>query len=341
MPKSYTSLLLPSADGIRGLACIIVLALHASVFWTDSSAQLRGAAKYGVWLFFVLSAFLLTLRMSRRELSLNYLIEYLLGRSLRILPLYIIACLLYYVANVGIRTQQELFAALSFQEGFIHLWTVPVEFGFYLILPAWVWCALKMQKYYGDATLLIATLLVIVCLQWLWPYWRTPLDSPQTYWYLPCFLFGSLAALLLPRFGQLPRHRLATPVALATFVTLTLFIPGVRQSLFGVPMSDDLVNKHLFIGLLWALFIGLTIEGHGLIGHLLNNRLLRLMGRFSYSIYLFHWLPLVLFSSLWPGEIWSLVGALIVILSVGALSYYFLERPLDKLRKRLASGKVG
>src|SRR2546427_294979 len=112
---------LPAADGIRGLACLLVLLVHAlSFFYPTLFPLLRGSGKFGVWLFFVLSAFLLTLRLQQRGFGLATLTDYAFGRSLRVLPLFLLACLLYFWVGIGIRTREELFAAVGFQQGFIH-----------------------------------------------------------------------------------------------------------------------------------------------------------------------------------------------------------------------------
>lgn len=60
----------PAADGIRGLACLLVLCTHLPGFFLpDYGKYVTGTGKYGVWLFFVLSAFLLTSRLKPRGLA--------------------------------------------------------------------------------------------------------------------------------------------------------------------------------------------------------------------------------------------------------------------------------
>lgn len=113
---------LPAADGIRGLACLLVLLVHsATLCWPEMFPLLRGGGKYGVWLFFVLSAFLLTLHLQRRGFGLTSLADYALARSLRIVPLFVLACLLYAWAGVGITDTQQIGEVLSMQRGSIHL----------------------------------------------------------------------------------------------------------------------------------------------------------------------------------------------------------------------------
>ncbi len=328
--------LLPAADGIRGLACLLVLLVHAlSFFYPTLFPLLRGSGKYGVWLFFVLSAFLLTLRLQQRGFGLATLADYAIGRSLRVLPLFVLACLIYFWTGIGISTSDELFAALGFQQGFIHLWTIPVEFKFYLLLPPLACASLWLQRKGGDAAVLAGSLLLLGLQQLLWPYWLTPENSPDTRWYLPSFLFGVLAALLLPRARRLPLARTATPVALATFAVMLLALPGTRAWLLDTPPPADLTDKHPYLGLLWALFLLALVDGHGLAGRLLTSRLMRWLGAISYSTYLFHWLIFRLLADSWPESALAMLGAVLLALLAGTLGYRLFEQPAERLRHRL------
>lgn len=59
LTKVECSMRFEGADGIRGLACLIVLCTHAvAMFFNSTYMALAGMGKVGVWLFFVLSAFL-------------------------------------------------------------------------------------------------------------------------------------------------------------------------------------------------------------------------------------------------------------------------------------------
>ncbi|WP_312226425.1 acyltransferase family protein [Stutzerimonas nitrititolerans] len=328
---------LPAADGIRGVACLIVLWMHGlSLGWPERLFPLlKGGGKYGVWLFFVLSAFLLTLRLQRRGFGLTSLADYALARSLRIVPLFVLACLLYAWTGVGIADARQLGEVLSLQRGSIHLWTIPVEFKAYVVLPLMAWLGLRVQRYAGNAGLLLAALLALLVQQVLWPYWQTPADSPDTRWYLPAFLFGSLAALLLPWTRQWRRGTVGSVCALLTLLILLVALPGVRQALLGGPLANDLMDKHLFLGLGWALFVLLLVDGEGLAGRLLSSRLLGFVGRISYSTYLFHWLIMVGLFHWFPQSVTAFAAALALALLAGALGYYLAELPLERLRQRL------
>src|ERR1700712_3415280 len=99
MPSSPTPLpldegkRLPALDGLRGLAVLLVLLDHASdaELRLFPAADMNRAGKYGVYLFFVLSAFLLTHLLLLRPAELTRArtwVNYAVRRFLRIFPLY-------------------------------------------------------------------------------------------------------------------------------------------------------------------------------------------------------------------------------------------------------------
>ncbi|MFD2836471.1 acyltransferase family protein [Azotobacter vinelandii] len=96
-------------------------------------------------------------------------------------------------------------------------------------------------------------------------------------------------------------------------------------------MSDDLLDKHLYLGLMWACFTGLLLEGHGLAGRLLCSRPLAFLGIFSYSTYLFHWLILMTLAGHWPGHMATFLIGIFLSIAAGAAGHYLAERPLEKL----------
>src|SRR5688572_16224746 len=85
---------LPALDGLRGLAVLLVLLDHASdaELYMFPGAVMNRAGKYGVYLFFVLSAFLLAhlllIRPPQELTQPRTWINYFIRRFLRIFPLY-------------------------------------------------------------------------------------------------------------------------------------------------------------------------------------------------------------------------------------------------------------
>ena len=141
-------------DGLRGIAVLIVLLSHTSAreqdlfFW-----NFHGIGKVGVYLFFVLSAFLLTSIVLRKGRSFKYG-NYMKKRFFRIAPLYylVLIFILLMQQNYGVDKKSlwidgginSLLQHVFFYKGDSILWTIPVEFSFYFILPLLV---LYLKKY--------------------------------------------------------------------------------------------------------------------------------------------------------------------------------------------------
>ncbi len=119
--------------GLRGFAFLLVVAAH---FSNHYDLPLKGLGKVGVWIFFVLSAFLLTQQMLiyGRPLSRGSLAIFFSRRALRIVPPYFVALTLFlgfgYLINGN-----NIVSHLLFTDGAGHFWTVAVEVQFYFFLP--------------------------------------------------------------------------------------------------------------------------------------------------------------------------------------------------------------
>jgi peptidoglycan/LPS O-acetylase OafA/YrhL len=155
--------MLPVLDGVRAIACLIVIWFHMYrvpldlQLWNPSPAAhpLRDSflnfGKHGVTLFFVLSGFLLFLPFARALLSEKTwpsIRQFYIKRVLRILPAYYLALILIvlFLQRQYLQPQhwQELALFFTFfmdssQATFKQLnapfWTLAVEWQYYLLLP--------------------------------------------------------------------------------------------------------------------------------------------------------------------------------------------------------------
>src|SRR4051812_13974090 len=97
---------LSGADGLRGLACLSVIVVHSIMFAVPTAyPYIAGCGKLGVWLFFLLSAYLLTTRLSGG----TPLSDYAFSRLLRIYPLYVLALALHWYLSISITNAQDFF----------------------------------------------------------------------------------------------------------------------------------------------------------------------------------------------------------------------------------------
>jgi peptidoglycan/LPS O-acetylase OafA/YrhL len=156
---------LPSLDGLRGLAILLVMFGHFAVYdgmpvttvWADRAVKSLGSAGWvGVDLFFVLSGYLITGILYDSRQGRHYFRSFYARRVLRIFPVYYGALLVFLVILPNLVPSSRALALLradSFWywtylinvriafEGFPafpalgHFWSLAVEEQFYLIWP--------------------------------------------------------------------------------------------------------------------------------------------------------------------------------------------------------------
>lgn len=328
---------LDGADGVRGLACLIVLLTHGvGMFYIAATARhLAGTGKYGVWLFFVLSALLLTKKFQTTGFGFDSIASYAVGRVLRILPLFIIAVLVHKAFGaLGIIAWSDVTAALTFQKGYAHLWTVPVEFTFYLWLPLVAYGFILARNSSIQAATILLVLLV-AAQQIIWPYWKTPINALGTGWYASSFTIGCFLAVTLNDIRPRITDRLANILAISVMLGLFLASPGARHELFGVELDLWVVDKFIYISAAWALFIVATVDGKGVFGRLATRPYMRKMGAWSYSIYLFHGLVLVEIADRFPNNALAMLIGIVAAVAVGAASFYAIEQPIERYRQKV------
>src|SRR5258706_6395060 len=100
-----------SLDGLRGIAVIMVLLSHSSnnEIYFHKALAFNGIGKGGVYLFYVLSAYLLdkqiSLALINKKADSFFWRRYFLRRILRIYPLFILSLIVFWVSSyLGITT---------------------------------------------------------------------------------------------------------------------------------------------------------------------------------------------------------------------------------------------
>lgn len=307
-------------DGIRGVAFLLVLFIHSIAVNIESSGvYLQGTAKYGVWLFFVLSAFLLTK---------NYVIpnrskfEFIVGRFFRIVPLYLIACFFYHVAGVFLIPPEGIYKIALVFYAPAHLWTVPVEFYFYFFL-AVLWLIIKKPSN-RDYVFIAISVLSLAALAFL----NKADNSVNFLWFLPSFLVGYLLARAWPNLRPPNGIEVIVGVILIT-IALILLSPGGRLKFFGIAPSSYLMNWYFPVSVIWAAFIYLVGKGDGgVFCRAVSCSPVVFCGRVSYSGYLFHWLVIEKVKLLHLSSLLSIMISIIASLLIAYVGYSIFEKPL-------------
>lgn len=328
----------------------------------------KHAGAFGVCLFFMLSAYLITellLRESTRTGRIS-IPSFYARRILRIWPLYFtflfLAVLLGFIYQ-PYRLETRGFVAFLFLAGNWYavtaahlgspirpLWSVSVEEQFYLLWP--------VIARFGRRRSIAAVSLLLLPLASLRVYLLTrggP-DSASTIWFdsLAQFQFFALGALLaLALRGRVFTLRPATRI-LAFSAGLSSWL--LANFVFHVdrvetmPSPASMLSGYGFVALgcllLFAAFLGASLDWF--------PRPLVYLGKISYGLYVFHMLSLNIAGALlWPSAaeraavqttwgIFPLIARALLVTVVAlagtvllaALSYQFLERPFLKLKQR-------
>jgi len=326
-----------NADGIRGLACLIVLFAHSiNGIYSGARVYLPGTGKVGVWLFFVLSAFLLTNHLFLRGTTMRSFIDYGVARIFRIAPLFVVAVLFYYLfGTTPISKISDVVNALALSKGYAHLWTIPVEAKFYVLLFPLAIPVIAICRKFGVVWSAIFVTAIGFASSLAFPFTGTPENSPQLRWYVPCFLIGVLCAVVYPSLRERIRHWPSMLISLVIIAVMVVMTDYFRSMYYPLAPHYWLGNKFIPLGALWGIFMLVNLDDAGPAGRILSSAPMTSIGRWSYPIYLFHWYFVTKAAEIRPDSIFSVAAAISLAIIVGALVHRYIERPVMTARKRL------
>ena len=339
-------------DGLRGLAMVIVIVTHlANSGFIPPQPGLAGSGKPAIYLFFVLSAYLLTRYLLRRPLAgfrdVDLWLDMGSRRVLRIWPLYLVVLLLSWALTLsgvdGWHYRMDtatLWRHLSLREGQSVLWSIPVEFLFYLWLPALALGLAWMRERGWPLWAELAVFgLSLAAAYWKWPPSEATENNIEVGQYITVFLCGTYAARLDERIraaGPGPTWLWAVfgVLGLAAWIAA---IPSIYAWLLQQPY-DRYVSHYWFIyyGVLWSAVLLALLHGPEWFKAVFRSRVMRLFGVISFSAYLWH-MPVLEYVARSPLGQWKVPSAILIFflsVIVGMVSFLLIERPLRDVRIR-------
>jgi peptidoglycan/LPS O-acetylase OafA/YrhL len=326
-------------DGLRGVAVLLVLAQH---FFPEIGTRLH-AGFIGINLFFVLSGFLITVKLDQSKAPFRQtLASFYLHRFARIIPIYYLLIFILFFLNVAPLREYTL-SCLLFNFNIAvadhniqltpitHFWSLAVEMQFYLI---WPFVILPLAK---NKSVLQLVLLIIIILAFLQFYLGC---IPALIPYRWVSLFPLIFAMASGSLGYYIYKRWIFSLKTAHLLWLDIFLCMI--------CGGVIYLQH------WTMFIILTttsvyfvvrviksMEQNDWVHLLLGNRPMVYLGTISYGIYLFH-LPIFFgLRKLTPDNNNGLIIIATFILTVisAALSYQFFENPLRRKLSLLSVAK--
>ncbi len=329
----------PSLDGLRGIAVLFVVFSHLSNEGLNLHPALNfsGSGKYGVFLFFVLSAFLLSgqfFQLPPDQLwDRNIWLRYAIRRILRIFPLYTLVLVGTALMNTVFHADffwKDVGTHLILQGGKGIFWTIPVEFKYYILLPAVVFF-LHGHIRLGVTIMFIA----LAVIAWQFPESQAEMNGIDLLPYLVIFLPGTLAALIHTRLQtiQIRNRQGMELIAFLSLAAILITVPQWWNALTdGNIKPSHFHRSYSFYGLLWSVFILAHLNGTGFFRRFFSLKPLRMIGTVSFSMYLLH-LPIILLAKKYvplptPLKIAAILSAIFLI---SLLSYTTIERPFIRL----------
>lgn len=313
--------------GLRGIAVLVVIASHLGngKLWLLPFTHDR-SGKVGVWVFFVLSAYLLTRKLvaSIRSDGVGSIAPYLVHRVFRIFPLYLFVLLLHVWLS-GFTAGDFLRHALLL-EGKWELWALPVEFTFYAVLPV---LALVAARYGTRVGVAVVGALGVASFVW-------GIASPEEVFssglalgpkFLP-FAIGAIAAMVEWRPGQVIGIASMACLAVVTVVCRELFVGGLP------------INAAPWISFAIATLTTTLVASsmtHGLTARMLSWRPFVYLGEVSFSLYLLH-MFIIRYAMLVPWSPYLVAwGTLALAVLVATVTYRLIEEPGIRTGRRVAA----
>lgn len=341
----------PGLDGLRGVAILLVVVYHYFPFFR--------IGWIGVDLFFVLSGFLITSILIRTKDKKHYFRNFYIRRALRILPVYFLFLLAFYLGLETFFEQRGPSSAYSYyaehqvwfltflqnwliiKEGpppepyLIHFWSLAVEEQFYLFWPLVIFFIRDTKRI---KTLLLILFSAAIALRLF--LWFTYAPN-QAFYYNSFARFDSLSAgsfLAILVYEGLsissPVRKIVAGIFVTFLLTAWLAYNSFEHHSFLFATIGYSISAVFFMV---CCYTSLTYV------HSFHNKLLQFFGRISYGVYVFH-LPVYLAGSsiLTEAHLFSDQAAGILIpwlclaftILVSFISYRLIELPFLKLKSK-------
>lgn len=354
---------LPSIDSLRALAVLAVIIYHVDVNYLPGGFL-------GVDLFFVLSGYLISsliIKEYKKTGSVN-LYNFYIRRARRLLPA------VYFMITVGLVVmvlfnevllrkshldaifgyiyssnwwyifhKLDYFDSFGAQSPFKHLWSLAIEEQFYMIFPL-LFLLVNRKKKSKDGTyklnknflyvvlgLIIVSLIAHIILFDINNISRIYFGTDTRAFSL---LVGVVGAILYPierlhakvTLQQNMIYSVVSLVSIATLITVMIYTSEYNTWLYR--------GGFLLVAVLGLIVIISSGKQHTLMSRLLSFKPVVFIGKISYSLYLWHFLVLVLttpVSEIGNPNIYFVILRVILTFIVAIVSYVFVETPIRKL----------
>ena len=338
-----------SLDGLRGISILMVFVAHIGF-------EKIVPGGLGVTIFFFISGYLITnllideyYKSGSVDLKLFYS-----RRMLRLYPPLLLMITLFTAIQFYIQQpvqKGQLFPALFYYENYYYfygnyrnttvgiLWSLAVEEHFYLVFPLIFLLLFKKPKVFLISMIVLIFIPLALRFQGVRLY-SSSADLSEAYCYLlthtrfDSILFGCLASIILySKRTRIYESVLSSKLAFAVALLVQIGCLVIRDPMFRNTLRYTLQGVSLFI-LIPAI---VNIKSYQWLNQLLSAKPIVWVGRLSYSIYLMHMMAVnyLLFIKNNGHAALYYLAVTAATVALASASYYTIEKPLGKLRKKL------
>src|ERR1700728_329816 len=334
-------------DGMRAISVLSVLLYHVGV------SHFSGGF-VGVDVFFVISGFLISKIIYDDLAACGRLrVATFYDRGIRrILPVYVVVTAatiaagyllllpddfarlgqsaIYttgFAANIFFYLSSDYFGPTANSQPLLHYWSLGVEEQFYIVFPIVMFACSRFAPRFQALSVVGIAIVSIGLAEF--SIRTNPAAafylSPQRAWEL---MVGAMLALPDVAFPKRRILRETISMAGLGLILVSIFLYGPETKFPGLTATVPVVGAA-------AILLGCD-RGPTLTGTVLSFSPLRLVGLWSYSIYMVHWPLIVYFRYFWP-RINTTLSVVVVAASIalGALSYVAIETPFRRARGSL------
>jgi peptidoglycan/LPS O-acetylase OafA/YrhL len=359
----------PSLDGIRGIAILLVILVHTQIPRAPGNvvetlaSRVLDASWVGVDLFFVLSGFLITGILLDGRRKPHYYRNFYVRRTLRIFPLYYAALLVFLALAFVVPGEQAL---RNYRENCVWFWLYAMNFGISLagiycscLTHFWSLCIEEQFYLCWPAVVRVcrASLFPVVCVGLVlmsvamrgvlhWQGWSALAVYVFTFARLDGLALGALTAYGVRRWS--PRTHLGFALAgVAAGVAVLAIGCHDRRFSFDSPLANILGIAAISMAAAALVAVSTRRPAASRLNRVLSSRALRWFGTYSYSLYVFH-VPVgavcgrlimprlfALSESWWIPQAIFTVGVIAISSVVALVTWHGLEKHALALRDRL------
>jgi len=353
----------PFLDGFRAFAILAVLIAHVCNFFNTPSMQgpiyrfityWGPLGHLGVDVFFVISGFLITGVLIRDYGQGIAVGRFYIRRFFKIVPSYTAVVLFVFFLPQVFNESRNIVDYTSYffymqnylqmKASLAHYWSLAIEEQFYIFYPLIIGGVFLLAKGpHQRRWTLLGVLIALIILTVFTRQYKYHADilclhfhsipSESTLFRVDGLLWGCVLKILEPCYAQVKSYLVSTVCFFLGVAIICYFRTTLNSGLF-----ISCWDKYLFIDIATVFLFLAAYPRLKPFNVVVENPLVRWIGRISYALYLWHYPLILLFLKLqvFPNQTIRFISYLMTTVAVSALSTYTIERFFLRLREKIA-----